>query len=448
MNCNTSTARNPVTTLVLTGILVTFASSCHSVGQSTLPSGFTVATPQIPDHTFKLTDFGAIGDGKTLNTDAFQKGIAACTASGGGTLEVPAGKFLVGPFALASNLNLHLDSGATILISDNRSDFKPTEDGYENCITADDCHDVAVTGGGTIDGQGKSWWTEFNSYKHDKSKGTAPHRPYMIMFTNCTRVLFKDVTLENSPMLTFVPRLCHEVTIDSILIKSPPDSPNTDGIDPSGSNYLITHTTIDTGDDNIALKPRPIPDPNHLSCENLLIEHCTFLHGHGMSIGGGSNGGVRNMVVRDCTFEGTDAGIRLKSGRDRGGLVENLTYENLTMKRVKTSIFIASYYPEIPKKPQDDPAQPVTHRTPIWRHIQINNIVSEDSGTAARIIGLPEMPVQDVLLTNVRITAEKPVQIIHAKDVRFVDSQITATSGDAPEIYDSTVQGLPGVVKQ
>ena len=151
-------------------------------------------------------------------------------------------------------------------------------------------------------------------------------------------------------MFHLVPRACREVTIDSIHIKSPANSPNTDGIDPSGFDYLITNCTIDTGDDNIALKPRPIPDPLHLSCENFLIEGCTFLHGHGMSIGGGSNGGVRNMVVRDCRFEDTDAGIRLKSGRDRGGLVENLTYENLTMKRVKTSIMITSYYPEIPAR--------------------------------------------------------------------------------------------------
>jgi polygalacturonase len=448
MNRIASTARMPAAAVVFAGIwLSVFARHC-SFGQATLPSDFSVAAPQIPDRTFKLTDFGAVGDGMTLNTNAFQKAITACSDAGGGTLEVPAGRFLVGPFSLASNLNLHLDAGATILISDDRSDFKPTEDGYENCITAEDCHDLEVTGSGTIDGQGKSWWDEFLSYKHDKSKGVAPHRPWLIMLTNCTRVRFHGVTLANSPMLTFVPRLCRDVTIDSITIKSPPDSPNTDGIDPSGFNYLITHTTIDTGDDNIALKPRPIPDPDHLSCENLLIEHCTFLHGHGMSIGGGSNGGVRNMTVRDCWFEGTDSGIRLKSDRDRGGLVENLTYENLMMKRVKTSVMIVSYYPEIPKKPEQDPAQPIAPKTPIWRHIRISNLQSHESGTAVRIIGLAEMPVEDLTFTNVRITANKPGQIIHAKDVRFVDSEITATSADPMEIYESTVEGLPSVAKQ
>jgi polygalacturonase len=268
----------------------------------------------------------------------------------------------------------------------------------------------------------------------------------MIMLTNCTRVMFQGVTLANSPMLTFVPRLCREVTIDSIHIKSPADSPNTDGIDPSGFDILIENCTIDTGDDNIAIKPRPIADPDHLSCENILIEDCAFLHGHGMSIGGGSNGGVRNMVVRDCRFEDTDAGIRLKSARDRGGLVENLTYENLSMKRVKTPIEIVSYYPEIPAHPEKDPGEAITHKTPIWRHLRISNVVSEDALTAARFIGLPEMPIEDVVLTNVRITAQNPMQIIRVSGLRFVKCRIDAESGGAPEIFESTVEGLDSAV--
>jgi polygalacturonase len=357
-------------------------------------------------------------------------------------VEVPAGQFLTGPFQLGSNLNLHLSEGATILFSDRREDYKRSGDGFENCLTATDCHDLEITGSGTIDGQGQSWWKEFLRFKNKETPVAPPHRPWMIMLTNCTRVMFQGVTLTNSPMFHLVPRLCSEVTIDSIQIKSPADSPNTDGIDPSGFDYLITNTTIDTGDDNIALKPRPIPDPDHLSCENFLIEKCTFLHGHGMSIGGGSNGGVRNMVVRDCRFEDTDAGIRLKSGRDRGGLVENLTYENLSMERVKTAIMIVSYYPEIPARPQDDPGQPIVQKTPIWRHVRISNVVARDGMTAARIIGLPEMPIQDVVLTNVRISAEQPMQIVHSEGIRFVDSEVTATNGAKTEIYASTVQWL------
>jgi len=249
------------------------------------------------------------------------------------------------------------------------------------------------------------------------------------------------VTLTNSPMFHLVPRTSTDVTIDSVTIKAPALSPNTDGIDPSGWNFLITHCTIDTGDDNIALKPRPVPG-HAVSCENFLIEHCAFLHGHGMSIGGGSYGGVRNMTVRDCSFEDTDAGVRMKSGRDRGGLAENLTYENLSMKRVKTSILITSYYPEIPRYPELDPAQPLTARTPIWQHILIDHIISADGMTSMRLIGLAEMPVRSVAFSDVRIVSQKPMQIIHGRAITFSDSQISATDGEANQLVDADVKGL------
>jgi polygalacturonase len=431
-----------VTLCLITGIFLELIYPGRAVAQATLPSEFAVEKPQIPDRSLSISEFGAIGDGKTLNTDAISKAIAACEQANGGTVVVPAGRFLTGPFVLASNLNLHLADGATILMSDRRADLKRSGDGFENCISAADCHDIEITGNGTIDGQGQSWWKEFLQFRDGMTSAAPPHRPYMIMLTDCTRVMFQGVTLTNSPMFHLVPRACREVTIDSIHIKSPANSPNTDGIDPSGFDYLITNCTIDTGDDNIALKPRPIPDPLHLSCENFLIQGCTFLHGHGMSIGGGSNGGVRNMVVRDCRFEDTDAGIRLKSGRDRGGLVENLTYENLTMKRVKTSIMITSYYPEIPAHPELDAAHPITPKTPIWRHLRIDNVVSEDGLTAARFIGLAEMPIEDVVVSDTRISALDPMQIIRVKGLRFVNSRVTATSGGRTEVDDASVEGL------
>lgn len=430
--------------LLSLGISLNLVASIRARAQATLPSDFAVAKPNIPSGSFDITAYGAVGDGKTLNTAAIAKATAACEQAGGGTVEVPAGRFLTGPFSLGSNLNLHLADGATILVSDRRSDFK-LHGGYENCITADNCHDLEITGAGVIDGQGKSWWDEFLKFKDGEVSTPPPHRPYMIMISNCTRLMIQGVTLTNSPMFHLVPRLCNDVTIDSIKIKAPAKSPNTDGIDPSGYNYHITGCTIDTGDDNIALKPRPVS--GHAGCENFLIEHCTFLHGHGMSIGGGSNGGVRNMLVRNCSFEDTDSGVRLKSGRDRGGLVEHLTYENLTMKRVKTPIFITSYYPEIPKDLKDDAAQPITPKTPIWRHIRINNVSAEDGAIDLRILGVPEMPVEDVVLTNVHISAEKPAQMFHAKQIRFIDSNLIATSGGNQEIFDADVEGLDGAEK-
>ncbi len=128
----------------------------------------------------------------------------------------------------------------------------------------------------------------------------------LINLNRCNRVLVQDVLLTNSPMFHLVPKACQNVTVQNIHIKAPFNAPNTDGMDPSGWNYLIDHCTFDVGDDCIALKPTTQIDPTRPSCENFTITNCTFLHGHGMSIGGQSNGGLHHLVVRDCTFDGTD----------------------------------------------------------------------------------------------------------------------------------------------
>ena len=264
----------------------------------------------------------------------------------------------------------------------------------------------------------------------------------MIMLSDCSRVLLKGVTLTNSPMFHFVPKDCQNVTIDSVTIQAPANSPNTDGIDPSGQNYHITNCTIDTGDDNIALKPHPAPD-GHAGCENFLIEHMIFKHGHGMSIGGGSHGGVRNMLVRDSTFENTDSGIRMKAGRDRGGIVEQLTYENLKMTDVATPIIIISYYPNVPADLANDPAQKITDHTPIWKNIVIRNVTATGASFGCRIVGLAEQHVQNVLLDHVDISSKQNAcQIIHADGVKFTDSSVVSAQGTPNEIVDSSVEGL------
>jgi hypothetical protein len=427
-----------------------FASSASA--QAVLPENFTVAQPQIAQHTIKFSDFGAVADGKTLNTDAFKKAVAAIDQQGGGKVEIPAGTYLTGPFKLTNNIELHLADGATIKFTDDRSQFKLTDGGYEICLSAENCHDIAITGKGIIDGSGQSWWSEFRAYQditRGKTKPPAgtkpaplPHRPYLIWLNNCSRLLLKDVTLTNSPMFHFVPKDCHDVTIDSVTITAPDTSPNTDGIDPSGSNYHIFNCTIDTGDDNIALKPHPAPE-GHAGCENFLIEHMIFRHGHGMSIGGGSHGGVRNMLVRDCTFENTDAGVRMKAGRDRGGIVEHLTYENLQMTDVKTPINIISYYPSVPSDLANDSAQPITDHTPIWKDLVIHNLTATGANLGCQIVGLAEQHAQNILLENVNISSNGvPCQIIHADDIKFVNSKITGAPGTPNQIVDSKVEGL------
>ena len=407
---------------------------------------FTSITPAQPaDRTkvFDITAYGAVADGKSLNTTAITQAIEACSKAGGGIVRVPAGRFLTGPLALASNLELRLEKDATLLISDDRAQYTLRGNSYQNCIVADHCHDVAVTGEGAIDGQGQSWWSEFLKSKNGSGGvESARHRPYLVVLNHCTRVRLEGVTLCNSPSFHLVPHACTNVSIDHVQFRAPATTPNTDGLDPSGWNFTIAHCTFDVGDDCIAIKATGDAPAGQNSCENFDIHDCTFLHGHGLSIGGQTPGGLRHLVVRDCTFDGTDAGIRLKAGRGTGGVVEDLLYENLKMDRVKVPILITSYYPKMPKDPKQDPAQPANRLTPIWRHIRITNLTSKNSPVAGRIIGLPEMPVDDVLFTRVHLESEKGMVIDHARHIRFVDSTIEVQHGEPIETHDAQVTGL------
>lgn len=408
------------------------------------------AKPRISDRVFKLKDFGAVGDDATMNTAAIQKAIDTCAAAGGGRIIVGPGNFFTGPFHLASNIDLNLQPGARILFSNNPKDFKVTNNRFQDCILAEKCHDVAITGSGAIDGQGQPWWAPYENPRPATADLPAiPHRPFMVVFDRCTRVLVQGVTLTDSPMFHLVPRLCEDVTIDGIRIKAPPspESHNTDGIDPSGVNILITHCVIDTGDDCIAVQANGSIDATHASCENIVITDCNFLHGHGMSVSGAKGGRLNHLIVRNCTFNGTEAGIRLKSSRGDGALVENLTYENLTMIDVKYAIRICSYCPEStqPRNPADAVTDPVNAATPIWRHIRIDNLTSTGGDYAGQIVGLPEMHVSDVVFNNVKISARYALLIAFSDGIRFNDSTINVRSRPAIKVVESQIQGInPG----
>jgi len=391
--------------------------------------------PVIPKATFNVTNYGAGGDGKTLDTAALQKTIDAAAAAGGGTVLIPPGKFLIGPITLASSLNLHLAKNATILISDNMANYPATRERYQDAITANNAHDLEISGEGTIDGQGNVWWAAF------RANHSMTHRPYLIKLSNCTRVQVHGVTLCNSPMFHLVPQNCTDVTISGVTIRSPADAPNTDGIDPSGWNFLIADCMIDTGDDNIAIKPTISRQPGN---KNYNITNCKFVHGHGCSVGSGTTGGLEDLQVSDCTFDQTDAGIRIKTLRGNGGLLQNCTYENLRMTAVKNPIYIIDWYPErnAPKDPATEKPEPVASRTPFNRNITIRNVIATDCPTAGTIRGLPEAPITNVTLANVNISAKTGMKIYHAREIKFTGSKITVESGDALTTFDAEVTGL------
>lgn len=417
-------------------------------GASVLAEDVAPAQPVIPDRTFKLTDFGAVPDGRTLNTTAFRQAVDALARAGGGTLVVPAGRWLTQPFDLASSLNLHLDAGATILFSSDPADSRIAAGRFRPFLLTTGAHDVMISGSGTIDGQGQAWWPDAIKFRdaanrqHARSN-TSP-RPRLVVFERCQRVRVEGITLANAPVFNLVPVRCDDVTIDGVTIINPADSPNTDGIDPSVSQrVLIARCHIDTGDDCIAIKAGFAGGG---VMQDILITDCTFGHGHGCSIGSETFSGLRHMTVRRCTFDGTEIGVRFKSDRRRGGLVEDVTYTDLTMKHVGRPIVISSYYQDsttdMPAQGGHDRPQSVTGTTPHWRDIVVRNLTAT-GGTkdAGLIFGLPEMPAEHITLENVNIEAPAGLRIRYAKDVTLRNVHITVAQGE-PVITDDTVQNL------
>jgi polygalacturonase len=268
------------------------------------------ALPKIPDRTFTLTDFGAVADGKTLNTEAFTKAIAAVDKSGGGRLVVPAGVFMTAPFTLCSNLDLHLADGAIIQAPDtfealglpDPATLKTQAEASQvktpaPLITGKNLHDVALTGTGIIDGSGAHWWAWSERAARAQSGRLVYRRPHLVVITGCERLLVADITLRNSSMFHLVPKNITDLTIERVKVRAPWDGsgPNTDAIDPfSSSNVTISNVTADVGDDNIAIKSGRINSPGpDAPSRNITISDCTFLHGHGLSIGSELAGGAQ-----------------------------------------------------------------------------------------------------------------------------------------------------------
>ncbi len=380
--------------------------------------------PKVPAKEAKVFDvrqFGAKGDGKTLDTAAIQKALDDCGKSGGGIVRLAPGTYLSQPIFLRSNTTLLLDAGATLLATDEPKDFERAGGGkFLSFINAEKLTNVAITGHGVIDGAGARWWIPAEEARRKQPGYTLP-RPRLVTFTGCKDVKVVGVTLRNSPSFHLVPADCEDVTITGVTIAAPADSPNTDGIDPAAcQRVLISHCRIDVGDDNIAIKSGHA-DPAHpdAACADIRIHDCTFLRGHGLSIGSETVGGVRNVDVQRCSFDGTHYGLRIKSPRGRGGVVENIRYSDIVMTNVDSAITITTYYPKVPK---EDAAQPVTAGTPRFRDIQIRNLTATCPRDAGLIVGLPESLVSGVMLENVHLTAKSGLTIRNVTAAQFHNS--------------------------
>ncbi len=273
--------------------------------------------------TCDVRSYGAKADGTTKDTAAIQKAIDSCAAKGGGTVRLDAGTYLSAPIVLKSNITLQLDKGATLLGSRDHADYPAKVEfrlpALQSLVSATNAENVSITGEGTIDGQGESWWSMMRGL-HDAGVMGNPHpRPRLVVFDHCKHVRVEGITIQNSPFWQLVPYYCDDVLIRNVRILAPYPSPNTDAVDPfSSSNIRIDHLYADTGDDDIAIKSGAINSPGGDDpARDITITDCTFKHGHGLSIGSEVAGGARDILAERIHFDGTDNGIRVKANRDQ-----------------------------------------------------------------------------------------------------------------------------------
>lgn len=394
-----------------------------------------------------MSKAGAKADGKVLNTELINSTIKRLNANGGGTLYFPAGKYLTGSIYMRSNITLELEAGAVLLFSDNFDDYLPfVEMRYEGVmmksfqplIYAVDAENITIKGEGTLDGQGKKWWMEFfrvmvdlekrgvqniNKYqpmwdqKNDTKAlyaetnqdyvGTLQRRffrPPFIQTLRCKDIKIEGVKIINSPFWTVNPQFCDNVTVTGVTIHNVP-SPNTDGINPeSCRNVRISDCHISVGDDCITIKSGRDAQGRRLGvpCENITITNCTMLAGHGgVVIGSEMSGGVKKVTISNCIFDGTDRGIRLKSTRGRGGVVEDIRVSNIIMSNIKKEAVVLNL-----KYSRMD-AEPKSERTPIFRNVHISGVTVNNVTTPIKIVGLEEAPISGIVLRDIHIQGGK-----------------------------------------
>ena len=418
---------------------------------------------------------GANADGETLVTDIIQQAIDEASVAGGATVYFPAGTYLTGALHMRSNTTLHLDAGAVLKFSDNPDHYLPfvqlrwegtVMNSFSPLIYANEVDNIAIEGRGVLDGQGQNWWKgEYdvrgafaaspeldpeNEYQKmwvaanqgftvsDYYKGTIRRkffRPPFFQAFKSTNIRITGVKFINSPFWTINPAFCQNVTIDGITIENPP-SPNTDGINPTScKDVRISNCHISVGDDCITIKSGRDADGRKWDtpCENITITNCTMLSGHGgVVIGSEVSGSVRKVTITNCVFDGTDRGIRLKSSRERGGIVEEIRISNIVMKNIPKTAFVFNLFYD-----RNIPEGPVTEKTPIFRNIHISNVTATGVNEAGMIWGINEMPVSNLTFSNINIEAKTGFAITTAKEIEFHNVTINTQDGPSFIVKDA-----------
>lgn len=459
---------------------------------------FVVTAPKFKKDTLSIKKFGAVADGNFLNTKAINGAIAAMNKKGGGVVLIPSGLWLTGPIVLKSNINLHLANGATLLFTADKNEYPLVKANWEGLpqmrnqspVSATNENNIAITGTGIIDGNGdvwravksdkltesqwkkklasggvlsddkKTWYPSEGFMKGSKMPANpgafAPERddafyqsikdflrPNLVLLTSCKNVLLEGVTFQNSPAWCLHPLMCENLTVRNVFVKNPWYAQNGDGIDvESCKNVLIENSVFDVGDDALCMKSGRDAEGRKraMPTENVIIRGCTVYSSHGgFVIGSEMSGGARNIYISNCTFIGADIGLRFKTTRGRGGVVENIFINDIYMKDIpaeailfdmyymaKDPVALAGEKRELPKVE----FKPVDETTPVFRNFHISNVYCNGAEKGIFIRGLPEMHVKDIVLENMVLQAKKGIDVQEASGITFKNIKIISAETD------------------
>jgi polygalacturonase len=445
-----------------------------------------VQEPVIPINSVSITDFGAKSGGQELCSRAFDDAIDAVSKKGGGRVIIPRGTWLTGPITLKSNIELYSETGALVIFSTNKDLYPLVETSFEGfntfrCmspINGRNLENIAFTGHGIFDGSGEAWravkkekltesqwkkliasggivnengniWYPSQQFRDGEKQAemNVPRslrtkaefekirdflRPVMVSLISCKKIRIDGPTFQNCPAWNIHPLMCEDFTMRNTTVRNPWFSQNGDGIDfESCRNSIIHDCSFDVGDDAICIKSgkdkegRDRKKPN----ENLIVKNCVVFHGHGgVTVGSEMSGGVKNLHVSNCTFIGTDVGLRFKSNRGRGGVVENIFISNIEMINIPTqAISFNLFYSgrsasedlEAGESGQAPKLLPVTEETPQFKNISIKNVNCKGAMLGIQLEGLPEMNLENVVLENIRIEADQGMVCNDAKNLKI-----------------------------
>ena len=436
-----------------------------------------ITKPVFKKDTIRITGFGARPDGITINTQSINNAIEHCSKKGGGVVLIPPGVWLTGPITLKSNVNLHIARSALLLFTPDKSLYKLVEGNFEGRktvrnqapISGSDLTNIAITGDGVIDGNGEVWravkkekltagewqqlvksggvigkddktWYPSEAYeageqgrdsviKRTMEDYTAIKdylRPNLLVLVNCKVVLLQNTTFQNSPAWCLHIIYSEHVTVDGVKVRNLPSAQNGDGMDVESCSYVeIKNSTLDCGDDGICIKSGKDEEGRKVgkASQYIVIHDNVIYRGHGgFVIGSEMSGGAHDIFVSNCTFIGTDIGLRFKTARGRGGIVEDIYIRNITMHNIvhEAILFDMYYFAKAQSLAQSNgkvDIPPVTEGTPQFRRFYISNLVCEGAEKAMLIRGLPEMSIKEIYLSDIVIKSRKGADIIEASNI-------------------------------